>query len=405
MPEVRKDSKGRRLRPGEYEREDGLYAYAYTLYGKRKWLYDHDLAELRKKAKKIEKDRDDGIRTQEASKITLNDMFATYMSTKDRLKPSTLSNYWYLWRKYLQNTDMAMKPIGNIRKSEVTKFYAALLKGGFSYHSLGNVNNLIYPTLELAVDDDLIRKNPSKGVYRSLKKDDAKIREALTIPQQHAFLDFIVNSPTYHHWATVFVTLLGTGLRVGECVGLTKSDILLDKKLISVNHTLIYRQIEGKCQFLISTPKTEKGKRFVPMIADVEKYLIQHLEILDELYPTPSPEIQGYTDFIFRNRTGDLLNPHCLNRAIERICRDYNAEEIEFAKKEHREPLLLPHFSVHNLRHTFCTRLFEVEQDHKFIQQVMGHADISTTLDIYTHITDEKFNTTVQSLNANISLF
>ena len=112
-----------------------------------------------------------------------------------------------------------------------------------------------------------------------------------------------------------------------------------------------------------------------------------------------------YTDFIFRNRLGELMNPHCLNRAIERISRDYNAQETELAAKEDREPLLLPHFSVHNLRHTFCTRPFEVEPDCKFIQQVMGHADISTTMDIYTHITQEKMNSTVQSISKKLDLF
>ena len=62
---------------------------------------------------------------------------------------------------------------------------------------------------------------------------------------------------------------------------------------------------------------------------------------------------------------------------------------MDQAELEDREPDLLPHFSVHNLRHTFCTRLCESTNDVKFIQQVMGHADFSTTMDIYTHITQE----------------
>lgn len=405
MPEVRKDSKGRRLRPGEYERENNLYAYAYTLHGKRKWIYDHDLAELRKKEKLIEKDRDDGIRTQDASKISLNDMFQTYMATKTRLKLSTLNNYRYLWKKYIQDTNLGMKPIGNIRKSDIQKFYNHLLANGFASNSLDSINNLVHPTLEMAVDDDLIRKNPSKGVYRELKEDDAKLRDALTLDQQHAFLNYITSNPVYLHWATIFVTLLGTGLRVGECIGLTKSDISFEKKSISVNHSLIYRQIDSKCQYLVTTPKTKKSTRIVPMLPDVETYLKNHFEIMDDLYETPSPSIQGYTDFVFRNRFGHLLNPHCLNRAIERISRDYNAQETELAKEQGREPLLLPHFTVHVLRHTFCTRLFEVEPDHKVIQQIMGHADISTTLDIYTHITDEKLKTSVQKISSNLSLF
>ena len=96
MAKIRKDSKGRNLRPGEYQRGDGLYAYAYTLHGKRKWIYSSDLADLRKQAKQIEKDRDEGIRTQDASKITLNDMFETYMATKSKLKESTRNNYLYM---------------------------------------------------------------------------------------------------------------------------------------------------------------------------------------------------------------------------------------------------------------------------------------------------------------------
>lgn len=405
MAEVRKDSKGRKLRDGEHEREDGRYSYVYTMYGKRRWIYASDLPELRRKAKLIEKDRDDGIRTQDASRITLNDMFQTYMSTKSKLKESTRSNYLYMWEKYIQQTDMARKPIGNIRKSDVQKLYKALLDNGFKTNSLDGINNLIHPTLEMAVDDDLIRKNPSKGVYRALKEDDAKPRIALTKAQQHAFLNYIITSPTYYHWATVFVTLLGTGLRVAECVGLTKNDIWFDKKAISVNHSLIYRQIDGKCQFHITTPKTAKGNRVVPMLPEVEEYLRNHFEIWDEIYPKESPSIGGYTDFVFRNRTGDLLNPHCLNRAIERISRDYNELESKIAAHEGRDPLLLPRFTVHNLRHTFCTRMFEVEPNHKIIQQIMGHAEISTTMDIYTHVTQEKMAESVQGIGQSMSLF
>ena len=141
------------------------------------------------------------------------------------------------------------------------------------------------------------------------------------------------------------------------------------------------------------------------MCSEVLAELAGLIAILDTLYDTPSPTIDGYTDFIFRNRYGDLLNPHSLNRAIERIIRDYNAEELKLAEEDQRSPLLLPHFSVHSLRHTFCTRMFEVESNHKAIQTIMGHAEISTTLDIYTHITQEKMSSTVQSISKNLSLF
>lgn len=209
----------------------------------------------------------------------------------------------------------------------------------------------------------------------------------------------------YHHWTPIFVTLLGTGMRIAECVGLTRKDIDFENELISVNHNLLYRKIDGKCRFLISTPKTASSIRFIPMCPEVLAELAGLVAILDTLYDTPSPTIDGYTDFIFRNRYGDLLNPHSLNRAIERIVRDYNAEESGLAEEDQRPPLLLPHFSVHSLRHTFCTRMFEVESNHKAIQTIMGHAEISTTLDIYAHITEDTLKNSVQHMSEKIKLF
>lgn len=194
-------------------------------------------------------------------------------------------------------------------------------------------------------------------------------------------------------------------MRIAECVGLTRKDIDFENELISVNHNLLYRKIDGKCRFLISTPKTESSIRCIPMCPEVLAELAGLIAILDTLYDTPSPTIDGYTDFIFRNRYGDLLNPHSLNRAIERIIRDYNAEELKLAEEDQRLPLLLPHFSVHSLRHTFCTRMFEVESNHKAIQTIMGHAEISTTLDIYAHITEDTLKKSVQHMSEKIKLF
>ena len=76
-----------------------------------------------------------------------------------------------------------------------------------------------------------------------------------------------------------------------------------------------------------------------------------------------------------------------INRAIKRIIRDHNRDEVKLAEKEKREPLLIRDFSVHNLRHTFCTRCCENETNLKVIQEIMGHSDISTTMNIYAEAT------------------
>lgn len=114
--------------------------------------------------------------------------------------------------------------------------------------------------------------------------------------------------------------------------------------------------------------------------------------------------IDGYSGFVFQNRFGDCLNAHCINRAIERIRRDYNNKETDMAAKEQREPELIPHFSVHNLRHTFCTRFCENETNLKIIQEIMGHADISTTMNIYNEATKEKKIESFANLEGKIKI-
>lgn len=261
----------------------------------------------------------------------------------------------------------------------------------------------------MAVDDDYIRKNPSKGIYRKLKTDGSapkpKRRIALTKTQQQNFLRFIAKSPTYSHWLPIMTVLLGTGMRVAECTGITKSDINLSENTISVNHNLIYRVIDGKAGFHITTPKTESGTRIIPILyPEVAEQLRLQIETIDALYPDDQLVLGGVHGFVFRNRTGSFMSAHNINRAIERISVTYNMEEMDQAELEDREPDLLPHFSVHNLRHTFCTRLCESTNDVKFIQQVMGHADFSTTMDIYTHITQENMQEKAKSISANMKL-
>ena len=94
-----------------------------------------------------------------------------------------------------------------------------------------------------------------------------------------------------------------------------------------------------------------------------------------------------------------------MNRTIKRIVSGYNAEEEVNAKKERREPLLLPNFSAHILRHTFCTRLCENETNLKVIQSVMGHKDIQTTMDIYAEATEEKKQETFERLASKMDVF
>ena len=115
-------------------------------------------------------------------------------------------------------------------------------------------------------------------------------------------------------------------------------------------------------------------------------------------------EIDGYSGFIFTNRVGYIHNPQTINRAIKRIIRDYNKEEKEIAKIEKRKPLEIRDFSVHSLRHTFCTRFCENETNLKVIQEIMGHSDITTTMNIYAEATNDKKQEAFSQLEGKIKI-
>ena len=212
-------------------------------------------------------------------------------------------------------------------------------------------------------------------------------------------MNYLFENHQYQGWKPVITVLIGTGMRIGECLGLRWQDLDFENRTISVNHNLVHRRYdeEGGC-FHISTPKTEAGVRTIPMIQEVYDAFLEEYQI-QQITGFCTQEIEGYKGFIFASSNGTVTIPSEVNRAIHTIVADYNAEETAKAKKEKRDPVLLPDFSAHVLRHTFCTRLCENESNLKVIQSVMGHKDIQTTLDIYAEVSEKKKKEAFDKLN------
>jgi len=187
-------------------------------------------------------------------------------------------------------------------------------------------------------------------------------------------------------------------------IGLRWQDCDFQNGTISINHNLVYRQQDdGHMELHITTPKTSAGCRTIPMLEEVRKAL--HTIRLEQFRDgCPNTTVDGYTGFVFVNRNGDVYVPHTINRAIDRILKAYHAEETAKAKEEKREPVMIRHFSVHNLRHTFCTRFCENETNIKVIQEIMGHSDVCTTMNIYAEVTEGKKKEAFQSLEGKIRI-
>lgn len=401
---ARKDGKGRALRKGECQRSDGRYVYTYTdPFGKRRYIYSKNLLKLREKEEKLIRDQMDGLNVYVAGTATINMVFDRYLSTKCELKSTTRSNYIWTWNYFIRDT-FGKKKIGDVKYSDVLQFYTYLIKDrGIEVNSLENVNTVLHPTFKLAVRDDIIRKNPADGAFAEVKKrfgGRRKLRRAMSVEQQKAFIRYIEESPFFDSWYPLFTTLLGTGCRVGEVIGLRWDDVDLEKRTININHNLTYyprREDTYTCEFRISTPKTEAGIRTIPMMGPVYDVLSGEYERqLEEGFCTKS--IDGMTNFIFTNRFGNPHNPQAINRAINRILAAYNSEEEVKAVREKRDPVMIPHISCHIFRHTFASRLCEKETNIKVIQQIMGHADVATTMNIYAEVNEATTRQSIESL-------
>lgn len=384
------------LKTGEFVRKsDGRYVYSYTdPLGRRKFIYDQDLPGLRKKEALLLRDQLDGLDTIARAQATLNSTFDRYISLKCNLRGTTKSGYIYTYDHFVRDT-FGMKRIAEIKYSDVLQFYLHLVtERKLAIGTLDSVHSVLHPTFQLAVRDDILRNNPSDGVVAEVTKLTDKhrgSRHALTEEQQKSFMGYIANHPIFCHWWPLFTVLLGTGGRIGEILGLRWEDVDFEGKTISINHSLVYYKDEGtgKFSFRIHLPKTESGIRIIPMLDVVSEALAMAKD--EQKYEgVEQPVVDGMTGFVFLNKFGDVLGQGSVNRAIKRILDYYNYEEDLQASKEGRDPVLLPHFSCHVLRHTFATRLCRACTNLKVIQYIMGHKSIETTMDVYAEATGDK---------------
>ncbi len=398
MARSRTDNKGRVLRKGEtFRKGDGSYMYKYRdPMGRLKYIYSRDILTLREREKKLIRDQLDGLDVYVAGNATINFVFDRYIATKTGIRDTTRSNYIYTYNQYVRD-GFGRRKIADIKYSDVLAFYLSLMEErGLTVSTVDSVNTILRPTFQLAYRDDIIRKNPVEGAMTEVKKmtnNETGVRHALTLEEQTAFLNYIENTERFRGWLPLFTVMLGTGMRIGEVLGLRWEDIDLDKRRISVNHGLVYYQKYSgdyrKSVLEISLPKTPAGIRHIPIIDSVRDAFLEMKDVSDAVGGCVS-EIDGYKDFIFFNRYREVQRAKSVNDAIRSISDNYNAEEIIKAARERRDPLILPYFTNHHLRHTFCSRLCEADINLKVIQMIMGHKDIQTTMDIYAEVSEFK---------------
>lgn len=385
MAGIRKDDRGRILRPGESQRKDGRYCYQYNDgYGQRRTVYswrltEHDRiipgvkkeASLREKERQIQADLFDQI-IPAGGNLKVLDLVKKYDSlTRDKLRQSTKASHQTVIN-LLEKEEFGKRRIDKVRISDAKAFLVKLQKEdnrGFS--TIRTIRGVLRPAFQMAMDDDIIRKNPFSFELASVIYNDSVTRQALTYVEERKFLNFVKSDVHFCKYYDGIFILLNTGLRISEFVGLTKSDLDFKNKKIIVNHQL---QRYPKVGYQIVDTKTDAGTREVPMIPEVEDAFKRILANRPKL--KVEPIIDGYSGFILIDKDGHPMVANHWEKYFQHIVQKYNSI--------YKVPL--PKITPHVCRHTFCSRMAAKRLNPKTLQYIMGHSDISVTLNTYTHL-------------------
>ena len=376
----RRDNKKRKLWTGESQDKDGRYVYKYTdAFGKRKALYSWRLTEadatpkgkrkdlsLREKEKLLQKEVSDGI-VPDGGNMTVLELVKRYVSQKRGVRHNTEANYKFVIN-IIAKEPFGQKRIDKVKLSDAKAWLIKLQDDGRGYSSIHTIRGVVRPAFQMALDDDLIRRNPFEFQLSTVVVNDSVTREAITRKQERQFLDFIKNDKHFCRYYDGIYILFHTGLRISEFVGLTISDIDFENRRINVDHQL---QRKRNMEYIIEETKTDAGVMQIPMTDDV--YDCFQRIIANRKKPKVEPMIDGKIGFLYLDKNEMPMVALHWEKYFQHIREKYNSiYKVQM-------PIITPHI----LRHTFCTRLCERETNLKVIQSIMGHKDIQTTMDIY----------------------
>ena len=383
MSEKRRDNKGRVLRNGESQRKDGRFMYKYTdNAGNIKYVYSWKLVKidtvpkgakddlsLREKEKLIHRDLEDDI-VPCGGEMTVLDLVKKYVSQKTGVKHNTEANYKFVIN-IIKKEDFGQKRIDKVKLSDAKGWLIKLQSDGRGYSTIHSVRGVVRPAFQMAVDDDLIRKNPFEFQLATVIVNDSVTREALTRKQERAFLKFVKEDKHFSRYYEGIYILFKTGLRISEFVGLTIADIDLKNGVINVNHQL---QRKRNMEYVIEETKTECGTRLVPMTDEVKKCFRKIIE--NRKKPKTEPMIDGKVGFLYLDKNDMPMVALHWEKYFQHICEKYN----KIYKAE------MPKVTPHVCRHTFCSNMAKSGMNPKTLQKIMGHSDIGVTLNTSTHV-------------------
>ena len=387
MSGVRRDNKGRKLFNGESQRKDGKYEYKYQdVFGNRKTVYSWKLTpadkvpagkrndiSLREKEKQIRRDLDKNI-TPFGGNFTVLELVEKYISQKIGVRHNTRANYNFVVN-IIKKEDFGKKRIDKIKPSDAKQWLIKMQQvDRRGYSTIHAIRGIVRPAFQMAVDDDLLIKNPFDFQLSTVIVNDSITRNAITQKQETDFLEFVKNDEHFCKYYDGIFILFKTGLRISEFVGLTKRNLDFENNRIIVDHQL---QRTRDMQYVIENTKTESGERMVPMTPEVKECFQRILK--NRKNPKIEPIVDGYSGFLFLDKNDRPMVALHWEKYFQRIRQKYN----KIYKVQ------MPKITPHVCRHTFCSNMAKYGMNPKILQYIMGHSEIGVTLNTYTHLSYE----------------
>ncbi|GAA0860170.1 site-specific integrase [Clostridium nitritogenes] len=337
-------------------------------------LYGNTVRELEEKIRNLNYELDHGIQN---NKECFENFFANWLFEVNFVnkKPSTKERYEGLYRNYIKNSSIADINIKDINQTDIQKYYNNLVKKGTSVSTVRQINKIIAPSIRYAYNNNLIIKDFTGAIVLPTEKEETKLNNInkinpFTLEEQQLFTKAIQG----HEYEALFLTALNTGMRQGELLALTWNDIDFNNNIISINKSAKYvapvdKDGRGKGSVLVQTPKTISSIRTIPLPVFLRDKLKQY-KIIQSKNRLRLANMYHNNSLVFCNTYGKYLDSSRIRKEFNNVLINNNIEPRKF----------------HDLRHTFATRLFELGENPKKVQTMLGHSNISTTLDTYTHV-------------------
>ena len=303
--------------------------------------------------------------------MTVCQLYAKQIRHRANVRHGTKQGRKQLMR-ILEEDSLGACSIESVKLSDAKEWALRMKEKGISYKTISNDKRSLKAAFYTAIQDDCIRKNPFDFQLNTVIEDDTEPKVPLTGEQEESLLSFMQSDSVYQKYRDEVIILLGTGLRISELCGLTETDLDFENRVINVDHQLLRSAETG---YYIEKPKTQSGIRQIPMSEKVYEALGR---VLENRKGAKQITIDGYSHFLFLNRDGCPKTNVNYATMFRGLAKKYN--------KCHEEALPKV-MTPHTLRHTFCTNLANAGMNPKALQYIMGHSNITMTLNYYAHAT------------------